>query len=150
MTVKGQNMQTISYNKGIAMCGAVLLSSVALLTAITPTEVYAKQSPVVVTGNPNPDVVQRRVSYADLNLASAFGEKTLLKRVRGAVRIVCDKAVGPGAGAGSIFAGTYLSCREEAWQGAAPQIARAVLRAQQIAQTGHSNIAAAAITITLQ
>ena len=143
-------MQAINYNKGIAMCGAVLLSSVALLTAVTPTEVYARQKPVVVTGNPNPDIVQKRVSYADLNLASAPGKKTLVTRVRGAVRTVCDEAIGPGTGAGSTLAGAYRFCQNEAWQGAKPQIARAVLRAQQIAQTGHSSIAAAAITITLQ
>jgi UrcA family protein len=143
-------MQTISFNKSIAICGAVLLSSVALLTAVTPTEVYAKQNPVIVTGKPDPNVVQRRVSYTDLNLASAAGEKALLKRVSGAVRVVCDQAVGPGAGPGSIFAGAYLSCRTDAREGASPQIARAILRAQQIAETGHSNIAAAAITITLQ
>jgi UrcA family protein len=121
-----------------------------LFTAATPTEVYAKQNPVVVTGMPSHDVVQRRVGYADLNLASSAGEKTLLKRVGGAVRNVCDRAIGPGPGPGSILAGADLNCRTEAWEGANPQIARAILRAQQIAQTGHSNIAAAAITITLQ
>jgi hypothetical protein len=40
-------------------------------------------------------------------------------------------------------------CRGYAWRGAKPQIASAIERAQQIAATGSSTIAAVAITIAL-
>ncbi len=41
------------------------------------------------------------------------------------------------------------SCDTSAWGGARPQIARAVQRAREIAATGSSTIAAAAITIAV-
>jgi hypothetical protein len=40
-------------------------------------------------------------------------------------------------------------CSGLAWDGARPQILRAVQRAREIAATGSSSIAAAAITITI-
>jgi len=131
----------MNYSKGIAMCGAIFVASAAIATVANPAE--ARKGPVVVTG-PSSDTVTRRVSYRDLNLASLPDQKILNKRVRGAVSGVCYEAPGPSPNFHS-----QMACRDEAWRGARPQIANAVLRAQQIAATGQSLIAVSAITLTL-
>ena len=128
----------MNYSKGIALCGAVLLASTAAATIATPAE--AKR-PVVVTG-PSADAVTRKVSYRDLNLASLPDQKILNKRVRGAVSGVCHELNGP-----NDEAFIQMYCRDELWRGARPQIAEAVLRAQQFATTGQSLIAVSAITL---
>jgi hypothetical protein len=43
----------------------------------------------------------------------------------------------------------YYHCSDDAWDSAKPQIAQAVQRSKDIALTGHSSIAATAITINL-
>ena len=131
----------MNYAKGIAMCGAIFVASAGVATVAAPAE--AKKRPVVVTG-PSTDTVTRKVSYRDLNLASLPDQKILHKRVRGAVSGVCYEANGPSP---EIF--IQMACRDNAWRGARPQIANAVLRAQQIATTGQSLIAVSAITLTL-
>ncbi|MDP9421652.1 MAG: UrcA family protein [Pseudomonadota bacterium] len=100
----------------------------------------AKERPVVVVAPA--DIPTRRVGYADLNLATSTGEKTLNHRVAGAVRSVCKEAVGNAFD----FYG-MIECRDFAWDGARPQMKRAVRRAQDIAATGSSSIAVAAIVL---
>lgn len=89
------------------------------------------------------DQLVERVSYADLNLASANDVKRLTYRVRGAVNHVCsphyDRAT---------FA-EYGECKTYAWSGARPQMDLAIQRAQQIALTGVSAIAPVAILISV-
>ena len=92
----------------------------------------------------NPDIVTRRISYADLNLASSPGEVTLDRRVGGAIGSLCLESTG-----GSDLYGVGHLCRNSAWSQARPQITQAVHRARDIASTGTSTIAAAAITIQL-
>lgn len=128
----------MNYSKAIAMCGAVFVASAAVATIAVPAE--AKR-PVVVKAPA--DTATRYVTYRDLNLASAEGEKMLNRRVGKAVTGVCYEINGP-----SPDFHIQMSCRGEAWRGARPQIARAVLRAQQIASTGQSLIAVSAITLT--
>ena len=91
----------------------------------------------------SPDQVTRHVSYADLNLASSDGVRTLNGRVGPAVNSVCTEAVG------NEDHFTMQDCSVHSWGSARPQIAQAVQRARDIAATGSSSIAAAAITIDL-
>jgi UrcA family protein len=129
----------MNYGKSLAACGAVLIASVAVGLVASP--VHAKPLRVVVTA-PSPDQVTRRVSYRDLNLTLASDQRTLNRRVGSAVRYVCADSY-----ATSLpFSGP--KCRSYAWDGARPQIALAVERANQLAQTGSSSIAAVAITIS--
>jgi UrcA family protein len=125
----------MNYAKGLIMCGAVLAASAAITAAASPVE--ARTRPIVVTG-PSQDVVTRRVSYRDLNLASLPGEQTLKRRVRGAVVSVCSEVA---------LLNEDLGCRSDLWDDTMPQITRAVARARQIAQYGHSAIPAVAITV---
>jgi len=73
---------------------------------------------------------------------------TLNRRVGGAVGSLCREATG---GEDGNFMTTFADrkCRNSAWSQARPQIARAVQRSRDIAFTGTSPIAAAAITINL-
>jgi UrcA family protein len=84
-----------------------------------------------------------RISFADLNLASEPGRKTLKRRVWAKVHHMCR-------GGESSFQPTLqdLRCRTSAWVQAAPQIRLAVERARGVASTGASPIAASAIVIS--
>ena len=106
------------------------------------------KSPILVVG-PNPeDVVSRHISYADLNLASAAGERALDGRVGTAVSSLCSEATG---GDNGSLTGKLLThrCSNFAWDQARPQISLAVQRAHEFASTGTSSIAAVAITVSL-
>jgi UrcA family protein len=134
----------MDYHKVASMCVATAITAGGLL--IFSPQASARQ-PIIVTA-PSADLVVRHVSYADLNLASERGEKVLNRRVGSAVTSLCIEAVGPDTHSlGSTIAN--MRCASGAWDGARPQIARAVERARQIAATGSSSIAAAAIVITI-
>lgn len=135
----------MNYRKILSMGGAVAITAGGLFT-VAPSA-WAK-APIVVVAPASEDVVIRRISYADLNLASAFGEKTLNGRVRGAVSSLCSEAIGPDGGNWTVkMAGHH--CYDRAWDQARPQIGNAVERARQMASNGYSNLSAAAITISL-
>lgn len=124
----------------ITSAAAILFAAQAPSHAIST----ADDEPVVVTGQPEEAVPTRRVSFADLNLASTAGQKTLDRRVGGAVRSVCLEATGP-----NPLDWAEYACRADAWRGAKPQMARAIERAQQLAANGSSSIAPVAITISV-
>ena len=128
------------YGKLLSMCAAVALTAGGLL--VMAPSASGREEPVVVEG-PSDRLPTTRVSYADLNLATMAGEKTLNHRVAGAVSTVCEEA--------SLASDIYAepACRRFAWTGARPQIAQAVQRAHDIALTGSSTIAATAITIAV-
>jgi UrcA family protein len=108
----------------------------------------AKETPVVVTAPPQEaDLVVRRVSYADLDLAVPAGVTGLNDRVRYAIGEVCKEANLFDNGSTSYKWGT-MQCRGIAWDGARPQIAQAIQRANDMAATGWSPIAATAISIS--
>lgn len=88
----------------------------------------------------------RFVSYRDLDLAKSEDEQILVKRVRHAARNVCVESAPEDPFTSSMF----LTCRSSAWQGARPQIVRAVTRAREIAANGWSAIAPVAITISVR
>jgi UrcA family protein len=127
----------MKYAKALAMCGATLVAAVSIAATA-----HAESQPVEVTGQRS-QYVTRSVSYADLNLASAIDERVLDRRVGHAVNDVCDEAVG------RVDESNFRGCTYDSWDGARPQIARAVRRARDIALTGASPIAAVAITIDL-
>jgi UrcA family protein len=134
----------MTYSKILSLGGAVAITVGGLFGVATPA---SGKVPIVVTA-PDENVVARHISYADLNLASATGERTLIRRVDGAVGDLCLEATGGNDGSFS-FKSNMMKCDNRAWGEARPQIARAVQRAHDIASTGTSPIAAAAITISL-
>lgn len=133
----------MNFTKIVAAGGAALIAGVAVGAVASPV---SAKSPSAVVYAPDPERITKRVSYADLNLASDAGAKVLKRRVGSAVSNVCLQTVGSDTGTG-LF--EFQSCRSFAWQGAEPQIARAVQRSRELAATGRSSIAAAAIVITL-
>ena len=132
-------------SKLLSLSGAVAITVGGLFLVAPPAS--GKSPPIVVTA-PDDYVVVRHISYADLNLASATGERTLNRRVDGAVSDLCLDATGGNDGSFS-FKSNMMKCDNRAWGEARPQIARAVQRAHDIASTGTSSIAATAITISL-
>lgn len=134
----------MQYPKFIAACAAVAVTTGAFVVGAPPA--YGKSRPVVVVADP--DRVVRRISYADLDLASAAGESTLHRRVGGAIRSLCTEAEGsPELSIDSKLAD--INCRRSAHEQAKPQVANAVQRARDIAVHGTSTIAATAISIVL-
>jgi UrcA family protein len=130
----------MQYNKLISACAAVAITAGSFGLVSPPA--FAKSQRVVVVADSN--IVTRRISYADLNLASSPGEATLNRRVGGAIRSLCLEAT-----EGSDRFGVDHQCRNSAWGQARPQIDQATQRARDIAATGTSTIVAAAITINL-
>ena len=122
---------------------AALAVTVAVFAATAPAS--AKDRPITVTAT-EANVPVRFVSYRDLNLAEQADARILAKRVRQAAKEVCDESTPDGAFNESMF----LSCRSIAWQGARPQMKRAIAQAQEIAANGFSAIAPVAITISLR
>jgi len=107
----------------------------------------ALAAPLVVTA-PAGDMVVQKISFADLDLASAEAQTALNSRVSYGIRRLCYATT---SFERSPRSGILLShCRRAAWLQARPQISTAVGRAQMAASTGHSSVAAAAvITISL-
>ena len=134
----------MDYSKLISISAAIMLTSGVFVLVAPPA--FGKVRPVVVVANPN--IVIRQISFADLNLASASGELTLQRRVGGAVSSLCEEATG-GRDGNYMTVLSAGKCRQSAWTQARPQIALATQRARDIASTGVSPIAAAAIMINL-
>jgi UrcA family protein len=119
----------------------------AAVAALTPILLVSPASAgprdVTVTARaPDPDQLQRRVSYRDLNLAAADGQRTLHQRVRRATAFVCNPLF-----SGGSFDRDYYNCRDNAWDGAEPQMALAIQRAKEIALAGSSSIPPVAIAV---
>jgi UrcA family protein len=130
----------MNYSKPIVFCGATLIAAIALAAAALPVHAGTPRALVIIADAE--DSVTRHVSYADLNLAAAAGERTLNQRVGNAVTDVCNEAVG---GASTSF--QYRNCLGGAWGRARPQVELAVQRGREIAANGSSAIGAVAITI---
>lgn len=119
----------------------ILGASMLTGTATVATAADPSDEPVIVRAQPEDLPPTRRVSYADLDLATLSGEKTLYKRVSGAVRAVCVES--------SLALDNGL-CRRFAWSGAKPQMKQAIARARDIAANGYSTIAPVAISIAVR
>lgn len=129
----------------LAACAVTLVVFAATSPAV------AKDRPIVVTATAITTPTEERipvrlVSYRDLNLAKVEDEKTLVQRVRFAAKDVCTESVP----AGLPLQLAFNMCRGTAWNGARPQIDRAVARAREIAANGWSAIAPVAITISVR
>jgi UrcA family protein len=133
----------MNYGKIISFSAAVVLASGVFVLVASP----AHGKPVVVVANP--DIVTRHISFSDLNLASGSGERTLNHRVGGAIGELCSEATG-GEDGSFLTRLEKTACSKTAWGQAGPQIAQATQRARDIASTGASPLAAAAITINLK
>ena len=121
---------------------AFVLSVFAVGTVFFASTALAKSQPVIVTAH-NIDVPQERVTYRDLNLMTHEGIGILRARITRASVNVC---------VGTDFTPqepVVQSCAKHASQNAEPQMQTAIERAREIALTGHSSIAAAAITIAV-
>jgi len=123
---------------------AAVLSGVTASLLVAASTSAAQQNPVVVYGG-SENTRTERVSHADLDLTNEKHQKRLNLRVTGAVKRVClYENSRPG-----LQDTGYYNCADDAWDSAKPQIAQAVQRSKDIAMTGHSSIAATAITINL-
>jgi UrcA family protein len=142
-------MTTSKLRNAANAAAAIFLSSAGVAMVLVPQPLEARSpsaKPVVVTApERDTDTVRRSVYYGDLNLASMSGEKMLNERVASAVRGVCREITGPNADLH-----IDMACRWEASAFARPQVSDAVQRAREIASTGKSSIAAAAIVISFK
>jgi UrcA family protein len=131
--------------KTLSMVAAVALTAAGVFALAGPA--WGKSTRIFVTA-PSPDTVTRHITYADLNLASAAGERTLYRRVSYGVGNLCDEVIG-GYDRSPSSKFNLMACTGSAWNQARPQMDRAVQRARDIAATGTSPIAAAALTISI-
>lgn len=122
---------------------AACATTFVMFAATAPAS--AKDRAITVTATEE-RVPVRIVSYRDLNLAKSEDERILVKRVRVAAKDVCIESVPSDA----YYSTLSLRCRSNAWQGARPQIKRAVARARDIAANGWSAIAPVAITMSIR
>ena len=121
------------------MCAAASTALVLIVGAAGAAVAQPPSSRVTIIGErPEESARSVRVSYRDLNLASAQGEKILNRRVGGAARYVCEP---------HFSTMDRVGCESFAWRGARPQIALAVQRAREMAMTGNSSIPLVAIAI---
>lgn len=134
----------MNYGRAIAICGAALVAAVALGTASFAVEAQSIRS--VLGAQPDEHgMLTRRITYADIDLASPLGERTLTRRVRGAIGSLCSEAT---RFDGSVEADDVRGqCDHATWMEARPQIDRAVHRARDTASTGTSPSIATAIAI---
>ena len=123
---------------------AFIITTAAIIFAAP----VAARPPVVVTAPSDASIVSRHITFADLNLASADGERTLNRRVEYGVGGLCNEAA-DGNDGGLAYRQYMIRCHTASWDQARPQIANAVQRAREIAATGTSSIIAAAVTISL-
>lgn len=91
----------------------VAIAAIAMLTQTAPAFAKAEQ-------------VSRRVSYADLDLSTPAGQRSLHNRIAFAVRQICGDL-------SSVYSSYELSmlskCNREAWSSSNKQVADAVSRA---------------------
>lgn len=135
----------LKHYKALSLCAAAALTGLSVI-AVTPAQ--AKSDPVVITGQRIGDLPTRRVGFADLNLASAAGQRTLERRVGFAVKQVCF-AGGHAIDQTVESYANFRGCSDFAWDGARPQIAAAVDRARALALNGNGAVAVGSVAITI-
>ena len=124
------------------MKSIILSSAFVLALALGSAGSASAQPKVDVLGERISDRLSVRVSFADLDLASANDRGRLVTRVRGAVREVCS----PFGQASQRI--EHSACRSYAWNGAKPQMDRAFAGARQAALGVSTGTAVATITIS--
>ena len=121
------------FARSIQKTGAIVAFALATSVGGTATMAVAQNAPYVVYGQ-RPGTKLQVVSYRDLNLLYPSHQSVLNDRVGRAVRHVCSFD----AGNIPIIDNDYRVCRNDAWQGARPQISNAINRAHYLARTGRS------------
>lgn len=108
---------------------AAMMVGVAAVLIFAGPPAQAQDGQIIVQA-PSANVRGERVSYYDLNLATRAGERSLKRRVGGAVERVClyDEGVWYG-----LAVPDYNQCANRAWSGARPQMIGAVYRARMLA-----------------
>ena len=124
-----------------------IILPIGAFVAVSAAPVIAEAKPVsdrplVVIAEPEPLPPTRRVGYADLNLATQVGERILVRRVRSAVKEVCEEEVGP-----SPMFHYEHSCRVLTLKDARPQLDQAIARARAMAAANSPDISAAFILV---
>lgn len=133
----------MAYLKALSLCASVAAS----IVAVSSSPATGKSAPILVQAPPE-DTVTRHISYADLDLARPAGAHALVSRVGYAVNSLCTEVAV--SRESSIMTGVAKKrCSRTTWDQARPQIDLALQRAREIAMTGRSSIAAAALVITV-
>ena len=121
---------------------------IAPLAALTTFSIFGSAAPAAQPGTltvigeqPTEDFRTAAVSHGDLDLSSPADVKLLKSRVGRAIREVCSPMDQ------RHMVAKYIGCRSFARQSAAPQVDRAIARAQQLASLGTSSIAPVTIVI---
>lgn len=110
---------------------AIVAAAAAASSVFIGTPASAQQQGVIYVQVPAPlNLRIERVGYWDLNLATRAGERTLHRRVGGAVERVCLYDPHRWYGASDP---AYNQCRTGSWRRARPQIAAAVYQARAMA-----------------
>lgn len=113
--------------------GAIVAFALAATIGGIASVAMAQNSPYVVYGQ-RPGTKLQVVPYRDLNLLYPAHQSVLNDRVGRAVRHVCSFDTGNIP----IMDNDYKVCRNDAWQGARPQISNAINRAHYMASIGRS------------
>jgi len=124
-------------------CASTSLTTGLALVLSVVTSGVAVAKDVTVVAPPPEGSLSERVRYADLDLASPEGVDLLSMRISGAVSRVCSPFDQK-----STFS-EHGACKSFAWNGARPQMDRAVARARELASTGTTAIAPVAILIAV-
>lgn len=118
-----------------------LAASIVAVGSIGPA---LAREPVVVTGRHiDPDFRTTTVDFADLNLASNRGQRSLTYRVRYAIETVCGADSNRDLGVVIEAA----RCTDAAWTSARPKMHAAIDKAVSLAASGRSTDAAAATLV---
>ena len=106
-----------------------VVGGVGLLVMAAPA--IAQEQEIVITGQKLPsgyELVTSTVQIGDLNLATSAGVAEMEKRVAHGVATVCPT---PSGTAPAYEVHDYDACKKFAWDGARPQMDKAVARATQ-------------------
>ncbi len=131
----------MKYEQFWLMCAATGATLAVIGGAATAALAQQASKVTIVGERPANEGRSIRVSYRDLNLASARDERQLFRRVRGAAQEVCEPIGFP------VGDHSFSHCVSYAWKGAKPQMALAVRRAREISATGSSTIPLVAISV---
>lgn len=122
---------------------AAILTALAATVLLAPGAASAEDRPVFIYGEPA-NVRTELVSLAKLDLSKARDQKRLHLRVGAAVERVCLRDIGRDG----LQDRAYDVCASNAWGRAAPQIAKAVSRTNDLAMSGASPVATSAIRVS--
>lgn len=116
-------------------------ATAAILGGAAPAALAQQRDTTIIGERAIEEVRSVSVSYRDLDLATARGERMLHYRVKGAMHQVCE----PDADRNTYR--PYFKCLKFAHNGVLPQIDLAVRRAREIASTGTTSIPLVAIGV---